>query len=533
MRKKKKPFNYKQNIALHKMDDESRRAFIRQCGIFMSVFGVSSLVRLETMEKLSKKIFGSATAFAQSSGSNPYPTLQIGMRAGPSLSYIVGFQTADYDVNAGNTLPGFKYMNQPYSPADTVRVATTNGADLVVPSYNSGLTTYANGISANHSYAAASGHTSVHVSVCGDGNQNVMSLAAEQSTASPILTNPLSFTRINDVEYPTNNAVYAPQYITNVDDFVNQFVEQEIVAGDGSQLSAAVKESLFTVLSQSYNDQIEKALKTEEKQEIMRVNDKGALSLLQADFRTQLDPNSGFNTDFRNAIANGLPNTNGMTFGADPVESIVTALRAWSLGIVYPYSAIQVRIADGHNFQRHALAAKNDTTGNGTDGLGGGGYLTARTGQFVGVLIKNILDVFSGATSLTNELTNIYSPGQPWSTDNAQVNVHEEFCRRDEVLGTDDNGMTGNNADGDNIAVGVFCSNVNQTHLPHTGSHGGIQSTTPTNKQRVYYDPSTKMHTTTGSYRSGMSSFGDTLKAMNIDAGKAGLSVETNDDLFS
>ncbi|MEZ4846689.1 MAG: hypothetical protein R2877_07080 [Bdellovibrionota bacterium] len=73
------------------MDDVSRRKFIQSVGIFMSVLTIPSMIRLETMSKISKKLFGNSMAFAQSGVYHAKIKLAFYARAGYGfVPWVVG-----------------------------------------------------------------------------------------------------------------------------------------------------------------------------------------------------------------------------------------------------------------------------------------------------------------------------------------------------------------------------------------------------------------------------------------------------------
>lgn len=523
MKKKKtnQSINLKENLPLHKMDDGSRRHFLKQCGIFMTVFGVSSLVRLETLEKLSKKIFGSSMAFAQNSGSlnGTRPCMIIGSRAGLNLAAITGWQTSDLAIDLGaSDGSGYFAMNQPYAPASTVRVATPNGPDLVVPSYNSNLTNYAGSIFANHRYAVGpGGHRADHTSSCtGARDNNLLSMCAEQAGLNTILTTPLAFVNPNSVEFTSMNPIYAPNYITNLTNFVNQFVEETITAPDGTSLNPEIRNELFQALAQSYSNQIEAALGTSQAGGSLLQNNQGALALLQTNYQNVLSPTSGYNTQLRNALLAGLPgNTNGINMAVNAVDATITGLRAMQLGITPPYFAINISMQDAHNLRQHARDAELNAGGFGADGLGNNGYVTARVGQYAGGLIYNTLNIMSGVTPLDNPVDNPFTPGSSWAANQFMIQLHTEFSRSPRIIIDSDGTTAVDNPDGNNGQLLIGCADVNQ-NIFATGSFGGFENVNLTQQRNLYWNPSNNTHGPTGSPDMARSAFSDAAKALGL-----------------
>ncbi|MEZ4846682.1 MAG: hypothetical protein R2877_07045 [Bdellovibrionota bacterium] len=56
----------KEQLPFHKMDDVSRRKFLQSLGYFLTAMSVPTMIRLDTLSSISKKIFGNSMAFAQS-----------------------------------------------------------------------------------------------------------------------------------------------------------------------------------------------------------------------------------------------------------------------------------------------------------------------------------------------------------------------------------------------------------------------------------------------------------------------------------
>src|SRR6266699_1452899 len=92
----KGPRKYNSTISIFKVDDWTRRAFMQRAGLFLTLMGVPWLQKMETLEKISKKIFGNSLAFADTQGLSLLLTL--GFRNGYHMRGNFAFP---FDKNAG------------------------------------------------------------------------------------------------------------------------------------------------------------------------------------------------------------------------------------------------------------------------------------------------------------------------------------------------------------------------------------------------------------------------------------------------
>ncbi|MCB0326726.1 MAG: hypothetical protein KDD52_03820 [Bdellovibrionales bacterium] len=458
----------KKNQEFHKMNVIDRRKFIQRTGMMLGTLGVSSVVQLETMEKLSKKILGSSVAHAQSLGFD---------RILLSFHYRAGFlSTASVGNHTSNQASAHPHQNQPYR-VNQAQSYSTSDMPVILPNYNSDLGKYVEGI-AKITTKESTGHTKNHRGFNQSGT-NLASMAAAAYQGSTTITNPLVFGDMGSFEFNSPNAETQLSNVTNIANFVNQFEQKIFKAGDGSTISQAVMSDFANVIGSRFESDIIKAVK-QAGADVAIAADKSARSLMAQSIADQLNPNSSYNQSFKNAMLNGLPSEPGrLETILSPVDAIITGLRAIQAGITPPAMAVLFQFRDSHQFTRSAGTAPN------TNGLG---YATADMGHYIAMLQYNLFEILTGSRSITNPVS---SPIPGKTVAEALINIEiSEFARSIKVNGASNtNASIGDNGDGESDVIRVSTPRVVGDTNPYfkPGSRGGVTS----GGSGIYVNPST------------------------------------------
>ncbi|MEZ4704527.1 MAG: hypothetical protein R3A11_04950 [Bdellovibrionota bacterium] len=413
----------KENLPLHKLNDMDRRKFITSVGSFMAAFGVPSMIRLESMEKLSKKVFGSSTAFAQGSGVRKFVTFrwrqgmpfrsmhpfindQVGQtNANRALHFSTGFSSVTNPVNGNMPAINFSPQSAPY------------------------LTSHAGKIAMFDAISSASNHTPLSPEV-GRSNYGFLSYwaAVQASGGGTLIPNPIAFVdenRVNikmqlaaNVSSSQKAAQYGAQYLpTNYGSFAplyNQFKQFDIKAKDGSTLSAGLKSNLINALGNFFNDEIQNKLKYSKYPELAKASQEQAATALAASYGDLLNPDSSLNASRLALIRTGNAQNNKPNSRFDTIvdydKFMVVALNAMEVGITNWFE-FMIDTGDWHSRKQKI-----------SDGLGNGA--NSDQGR-VALYFSQILG---------NALTNIGS-GKEWDIDPVFVSVDDH--QRGALIGAD------------------------------------------------------------------------------------------------
>ena len=115
-------------INFNKADDVTRRKFIQRCSYFLGIFGLPYLARVETVEKIAKRIFGGWNAYAQGASKQLY-WLNIGARSGLH-NFPCGAVAEDAIASAGNAPERNYFEGQAVLAANAIAAGTTGGNAL-------------------------------------------------------------------------------------------------------------------------------------------------------------------------------------------------------------------------------------------------------------------------------------------------------------------------------------------------------------------------------------------------------------------
>jgi hypothetical protein len=268
----------KEQLPFHKMDDESRRKFLQSLGYFLTAMAVPSLVRLETLGSISKKIFGNSLAFAQSGSYASKPIVcKLITRLGYAFNqWVLGTyqepsSTGPILYNATLDNQNTPWKNSYYnSNGATPAIATSVGNGLPVflpPPTRSLLSPYVNGIQ-NFSSIQGFGPHDAHFRksfVMGQGNMTMWRAKTEADSGSnTVITAPLAFGDAEIVpdyyDAPSNLEPYRTVPYASIPNIYNQFTSPQFLTNDGTNISAGLRTQILAVAGNKFADDIAKSL---------------------------------------------------------------------------------------------------------------------------------------------------------------------------------------------------------------------------------------------------------------------------------
>jgi hypothetical protein len=395
---KKVPSAYE--TPLHKMDDQGRRDFIRNIGFFLGAIAVPSIIRFETMEKISKRIFGSSVAYAQSSG---YDTavIEFNIRAGYKPAWIVGNATDHQVTSPSRNVPWANNTMNPTNPdaGNPNDPYTTSYVPLNLPTHSEVLSPYKNAIQMCDVFQNVTGHTNLpRMSVSmGQGNILTWRAATEiEAGASPILNTPVGFFDLDSYalqNVPNSLVDYAPQAYSSIQAFYSQFAEVVLRSHQNTALSINMRNSVFDALQNQFSSDVTKLMRYSKFVDSTKAASESAFSALRLNLANELNPDSGANAAKLTAITMGdgglnpLPGGNNrLGAGVDIAKGIVALLNGMSLGVFPLSGVIGCNSGDWHS---RPLSFQNSGQGAaaGTD--------QALSGAYMAAVLRNTMDAIN------------------------------------------------------------------------------------------------------------------------------------------
>lgn len=457
-------FTKKEQLPFHKMDDTSRRQFIKSIGYFMAAFSVPSVIRLETMSKISKKIFGNSMAFA---ATNPFENrilIADYKRAGyPFMPSIVACASDDDPATPAN-------RNISFAPDTVVSTATTSGLAVKLPPHSAGLAPYANGIQGIQCFSSSGGHTEMFNGTYVAGSCELISARAKSEIdagAQTLLTQPFGYFNPQDFavqNVPAMLATYAPANYSNVNTVANLFTPPTLSTSQGNALSSTLKKNIFAAMESQFSKDVEKAL-YEKNKDLFKASNTQAFNILSANYQAALDPAQ--NATIMNQLTAGLPTQTRMNCVVNPAQAVFQIITAANLGITPRVGLIGFTTSDWHDDNELF------TTGN-----AGAGTTRSASAAYIARLIQNVFDTAAGGA---------------WTNPNTDENeiiewvIASEFTRTNMINGVA-NGDP-DNGDGQTNATLYLCSDPTLGRVK-AGSFGRIG----TGGQTVGFSTSTLTH---------------------------------------
>ena len=437
----------KEILPLHKMDDVSRRQFIQSVGIFMAALTVPSIIRLETMSKISRKVFGSSLAYA----ANPYSSGDVNI----TIDLRSGFRFTDWiggTYGRQTNIPS--NANLPWNSVDS---STVSGSQTLVLPPGSPLGAFAKGIiNVEGSTGTVQGHSPNFngTFIAGQGEKTAWRAFSESTSgATTLLKQPFFFgdtTQFSLQNVPVSLTPYAPIAFKSINDAINTFKPIDMITNQNTTLSTSIKNSLMAAIGSQFSTDIMAGVKETGKDAMVAANQQ-SLDILQKGYYDQLNPANPANSATVTMLKDSLPTPgNANMAGVNPAEAIFVIMQAATLGISPMIGSLGFTTGDYHAFIAQPSGSFS------TDPR-------STTGFFLAQLAANLCKAASGGA---------WKNRDTGSTQHVKISFASEFVRTVD-LGSD------NADDGDGAREGMLCisSNVNQTAYK-AGSYGGTEGTT-------------------------------------------------------
>ncbi len=497
----------KETLAFHKMDDVSRRQFIQSIGTFLGVLSVPSIIQLETMSKISKKLFGNSLAFSQGSGATGPMNIITGFRAAYDMSWIVA--TDQFYTHPNH--------NRPWGQNLITTGGTSSGVNLNLNPHAGMFRTsgYQNSIQLIRCIESGGPHQAYFPSIYESGYGWLPCMAAKQQYdegLGSILKAGFGFydptlVAINDV--PANLQDFVPTQFTNIQTVLNQFTPTTFETNQGTTIPTTLMKRFVEIQEGNFAGEFAKALYQKDKDKFLNFNQESNKILLK-NFRASLDLDDPSNSAAKAALTAGLPAIPFGNLGNVPVTALLEStfsvsinpvyawfagIQAFMLGITPAQIFCNFRTSDWHNLLQQP-AGVNDT---------GVGDKRQTTGEYFAKLIYNFCEaanngIFVNPTSGNNQVLHF--------------NFATEHGRGQIVPGVD-------NPDGGyNDTMLFISSNKSQTErMP--GSFGGWDA----NEEIYGFNPSNKTHSINTAMFTRRQGFEHKAKCFGVDLSAFGLST--------
>jgi hypothetical protein len=254
----------KEHLPLHKMDDESRRKFLKSVGYFLTAMAVPTALRLDTLSSLSKKIFGSSMAFAQSGSfaSKPIVCTFITRLGYAFNQWVLGCYTQDPNVTFGRQ--NTPWMNSYYNANPAIATTVGNGIPVFLPPPSRTLLSpYVNGIQNFSSISGPGPHDARFNKnyAVGKGNMTMWRAKTEiDSGSNTVISSPLAFGDSEIVpdyyDAPADLQPYKTTSYTSIPNIYNQFTSPQFLTNQGTNISAGLRTQLLAVAGNKFSEDI-------------------------------------------------------------------------------------------------------------------------------------------------------------------------------------------------------------------------------------------------------------------------------------
>ncbi len=466
----------KEQLPLHKMDELSRRNFIQSVGAFLGALMVPSMIRLETMSNLSRKILGNSTAFAAGFGSGPLD-LHIYLRAGFPSRYITGY-FGDDGVLASDA-------NVPW--ATGVTSTATGDMPVILPPNAQGLVPFAGAI--QHIVAENStGHTEYFQCTQRPGMGELLALRAateDDAGYKPLLSTPFVFGNASNVavqDLPSTLTAFTPTAFNTVANAYQQFSPLALTTNQGNTLTDSLRNTLLGIVGSKFENDIKKGVLKKDATLITSASEQ-TVKILKTNYADELNPANDAPT--MALLTAGLGGQGNLSVsGMNPAQALYVMIKQAVLGIGPMTAGMIGTTGDWHNF--NTLPAGD-----------GNGDQREVTGEFIATLITNAISAAQAGTWENPNGTNL----------EIRFHIHSEFSRTIALGGTanDDNG------DGQGCTSLVIGSNPAQTDYK-SGCYGGTNASS----QEVGFNPTTNAHAASIPWVSPDILFGHKLNLLKI-----------------
>ncbi len=299
--------NHRYKIPLSKADDWTRRAFIKRASLFLGAFGVPWLIRMETMEKVSKKIFGSAVAWAQSG--TPKYLISLRFRSGYQNSLI---SPTEGDVSA-ETFPNRNYHANTVITVPSGAGGTGSNRPLFLsPQMATFATAHPTRMASLTSLRNITGHTNAFAdSTLSQSTPDWFNAHAAQMNqiAQPSLSQGIIYGDPNDANFSALSSLgseFTPIYVSSSDSVRGLFQAFQMKASDGTVFSQNLSNDIFSVIETNFNEPFLKLIEGRPGASSMSAGMTKLKDLLGKNLSAQLTPSQALLDSINTQVTGGV-----------------------------------------------------------------------------------------------------------------------------------------------------------------------------------------------------------------------------------
>ena len=371
----------KEELPFHKMDDVSRRKFLQSLGYFLTAMSVPTMIRLDTLSSISKKIFGNSMAFAQSGSFASKPIVcKLITRLGYAFNqWVLGCYTGN--PNATFVRQNTPWMNSYYNANPAIATTVGNGLPVFLPPPSRSLLSgYVNGIQ-NFSSIQGFGPHDAHFRkswATGKGNMTMWRAKTEiDSGSNTVISAPLAFGDAEIVpdyfDAPANLQPYKTTPYASIPNIYNQFTTPTFLTNQGTNISAGLRTQLLAVSGNKFAEDIAKSLYQKNSEQLLAANAQ-SLQILATNYRDALNPSHPDNAATMAMLNAGLPAATRIECAVNIPQAIFVGMQAANLGITPRIFEILIYTNDWHIDTQ--LPSANQATWEATDRWKSARYLS-------------------------------------------------------------------------------------------------------------------------------------------------------------
>lgn len=356
-------------LPLKKMDDVSRRQFIQSVGTFLAVMNVPTLIRMETMSNISKKLFGSSTAFAASNPDAGPMRIVTSIRAGFETSWIgPTYATANFPL-----------ANRAWANNTLVSMTGTSGVPTVVNPHAAMFLSsgYQNSMVFNGAVQAESNHTNYFNSMYKAGIGEQISMATksyhDQGTAAIAKTAPGFYNKdlVAVQEVPMSLSEYVPTEFHDTNSMLNLFTSPTFKTNKNKTIVASMMNRITAAQQAGFDKLMDKSLLQKDKGVFTAANAQ-ANKVLTKNLRQVMDLDDPSNSAIKAALTANVPSTptrpgSGLLLptiinqtSIDPIKAWFGAIQGFIYGGFVPLIYLAFDTSDWHGVQTQQPASGSD-----------------------------------------------------------------------------------------------------------------------------------------------------------------------------
>jgi len=345
----------KEELPFHKMDDLSRRKFLQSLGYFLTAMSVPTMLRLDTLSSISKKIFGSSMAFAQSGSFASKPIVcNLITRLGYAFNqWVLGTHISNPNITfARQNTP---WSNSYYNGNPAINTSVGNGLPVFLPPPSRALLSpYVNGIQ-NFSSISGPGPHDAHFNknfAMGKGNMTMWRAKTEiDSGSNTVITSPFAFGDPEIVpdyfDAPADLQPYKTTPYTSIPNIYNQFTTPQFLTNQGTNISSGLRTQILAVSGNKFASDIAKSLYQKNSEQLLAANEQ-SLQILATNYRDALNPSHPDNAATMAMLNAGVPAATRMECAVNIPQAIFVGMQAANLGITPRIFEILIFTNDWH-----------------------------------------------------------------------------------------------------------------------------------------------------------------------------------------